>query len=305
MLKFQIILRFWVIVIILLSCKTINETNHYKKVIPPGVTKIGNNFYCDETEVTNLHWMEYMHWNERIFGEKSTEYLSTIPNQNVWSEKQECLRILDTFYFGHPAYKNYPVVGVSQKQAKDYAKWRSDRVFEYLLVKYGKIKFDEKQSRDTHFTIEGYFTGSYRNIRPDSNFKYYPSYNLPNLNDRKIILFYYDSLDKKYLANCRGRRCRKIKKNYPFIQSDVITCQKDTFVPITLDVRSGYVLSNKNLLFNLRGNVSEWLEEDELTCGGGWADKKEIILKNDTIRYPEPNAWTGFRNVCVWKEWGK
>lgn len=289
-----------------ISCKTINKTNYYKKVIPPGLTKIGDNFYSDNTEVSNLHWMEYMFWNERIFGKKSLEFLSTLPDTAVWSFKAECLDSLDIFYLRHPAYKNYPVVGISQNQAMEYSKWRSDRVFQYYLIKYGGLKnIYHKESNENYFTIERYFSGTYFGIIPDSNFKFYPEYGLPNINERKSILSYSDSLDRKYLNNCKGKRCREIKKNYPFIQSDIITCQKDTFIPTTLDVHSGYILSDDNDIFNVRGNVSEWMFEDELTCGGGWADRKEIILKNDTIRQAQPNAWTGFRNVCTWKEWGK
>lgn len=292
--------------LILISCKTINKTNYYRRVTPPGVTKINDSFYCDETEVSNLLWMEYMHWNETIFGKKSEEYLSTLPDTIVWSAKAECLNSLDTFYLRHPAYKNYPVVGISQNQALEYSKWRSDRVFQYYLINYGGLKnIYHLESKENYFTIYRYFSGMYFGIKPDSNFRFYPQYSLPNLNDRKIVLHYYDSLDRKYLSNCKGKRCREIKKNYPFIQSDIITCQKDTFISITLDVHSGYVLSNKNYLFNLRGNVSEWMAENEITCGGGWADKKEIILKNDTFQQTKPTAWTGFRNVCTWKEWGK
>jgi formylglycine-generating enzyme required for sulfatase activity len=37
-------------------------------------------------------------------------------------------------YLRHPAFESHPVVGVSWKQATNYAKWRTDRVNEQILV---------------------------------------------------------------------------------------------------------------------------------------------------------------------------
>jgi formylglycine-generating enzyme required for sulfatase activity len=45
------------------------------------------------------------------------------------------------YYFRYPAYRDYPVVGVSWIQANDFCKWRTDRVNEYILVEQGIIKW--------------------------------------------------------------------------------------------------------------------------------------------------------------------
>ena len=53
-----------------------------------------------------------------------------------------------TQYFRHPAYQDYPVVGVSWQQAVDYCDWRTDRVNEKRLVESGALtngKTDPKQ----------------------------------------------------------------------------------------------------------------------------------------------------------------
>jgi sulfatase modifying factor 1 len=38
------------------------------------------------------------------------------------------------YYFSHPSYNYYPVVGVTWKQARDFCIWRTDRVNEKALM---------------------------------------------------------------------------------------------------------------------------------------------------------------------------
>ena len=46
------------------------------------------------------------------------------------------------YYFRHPSYQDYPVVGVNWHQANEYAKWRTDRVNEMILDRERLINFD-------------------------------------------------------------------------------------------------------------------------------------------------------------------
>ena len=47
-------------------------------------------------------------------------------------------------YLRHPAYANYPVVGVSWVQAYEFTQWRSDRYQELLLEREGFLVRDAK-----------------------------------------------------------------------------------------------------------------------------------------------------------------
>ena len=64
-------------------------------------------------------------------------------------------------YLRHPAYGNYPVVGVSWKQVDAYAKWRTDRVNEKILIDRGILAPDNAQSGENIFTTETYLAGMY------------------------------------------------------------------------------------------------------------------------------------------------
>ncbi len=312
------------ILLVVTSCifpKKLDSSKYFIDNIPPGTVKVGINLYYDIAEIDNLSWLEYMYWTKRVYGSNSTKYKTTYPDTLVWLETFPCLNDIkglftfrkDTFktwvsypleYMRHPAYRNYPLVGITQKQAEDYSKWRSDRVFEFLLIKYGKIKINPGQDSATCFTSEKYFAGLYLNYKPDTIFKYYPCYRLPAIEEWKEVTYHKPFIDKNWKAKKKAKIIRDQERSLNEIQCDIIPCVKDTFLhePTTYT----YAFWPNDLgIYNLRGNVSEWTSEKDISMGGGWQDSKQTILKQDTFIRKSPNAYTGFRNVCEWKEWKK
>ena len=90
-------------------------------------------------------------------------------------------------------------------------------------------------------------------------------------------------------------------------RSDINPCANDT-IPIGAPTENVYVgckSKNDSVIYNLRGNVGEWTSAKDISIGGGWIDKRETILTQDTFHIKKENAWTGFRNVCEWKRWDK
>jgi formylglycine-generating enzyme required for sulfatase activity len=70
------------------------------------------------------------------------------------------------YYLRHPAYRDYPVVGVSWLQATEFCKWRSDRVNEGILVREGLLVHNpDAQVDEEHFTTETYLSGQYQGER--------------------------------------------------------------------------------------------------------------------------------------------
>ena len=98
-------------------------------------------FYMDETEVTNHFWLEYMcNWLERIYGDNNSEIVErALPDTLAWREKLAYNEPLVKYYLRHPAYREYPVVGVSWRQANEFCKWRTDRVNEGILIREGTV----------------------------------------------------------------------------------------------------------------------------------------------------------------------
>lgn len=120
-------------------------------------------FYMDETETTNLMYNEYLYWLRTVYPQDNEVYReiykSALPDTTVWRSKSGFNESLITSYLRHPAYANYPVVGVTWLQATDYAKWRTDRVNELKLEQAGFLKKDAKVQEaygEAHFSTETY-----------------------------------------------------------------------------------------------------------------------------------------------------
>lgn len=129
--------------------------------IPRRVTV--SSFYMDETEVTNQYWLDYLHWLKLVYGDTYPELINrALPDTNIWREVTEYNEPYVDYYLRHPAYRDYPVVGVSWLQASEYCVWRSDRVNEIILIREGLMSYNPTgQADEEHFTTESYLSGQY------------------------------------------------------------------------------------------------------------------------------------------------
>ena len=120
-------------------------------------------FYMDETEVTNIMYLEYLDWLKRVFPPTEENYkniyVGALPDTLVWRSALGYNETMTNNYLRHPAYAEYPVVGVSWIQATEFSKWRTDRVNEGVLEKEGYLKKDAKLtdvSAESTFSTEAY-----------------------------------------------------------------------------------------------------------------------------------------------------
>lgn len=92
-----------------------------------------SSFYMDETEVSNTNWLEYLYWIRSNFPTDYEYYYNELPDTLVWRRPLSYNEPYVDNYLRHPAYQDYPVVGVTWEQASRYCEWRTDRVNELLL----------------------------------------------------------------------------------------------------------------------------------------------------------------------------
>ena len=109
-------------------------------------------FYIDETEVTNIMYLEYLDWIKAVFPQNEEKYKrlyeGALPDTLVWRNQLGYVEELTTNYLRHPAYAEYPVVGVNWIQAVQYLEWRTDRVNEFILEREAFVQKDVRFTTD-------------------------------------------------------------------------------------------------------------------------------------------------------------
>jgi formylglycine-generating enzyme required for sulfatase activity len=114
----------------------------------------------DQFEVTNFNWLEYLYWTKRTYEEFPMIYHNALPDTNAWRSPLAYNEPYVEYYLRHPAYQNYPVVGVSWNQANDFCKWRTDRVNEFILIREGVLTWNPDQAGEP-FTTDAYLANQY------------------------------------------------------------------------------------------------------------------------------------------------
>lgn len=80
-------------------------------------------FYMDETEVANIHWLEYEFWIRKDSAE--SYWRRNLPDTTVWGKDLAYNDPYVNAYYRHAGFRYFPVVGVNWQQAVNYSKWRT------------------------------------------------------------------------------------------------------------------------------------------------------------------------------------
>lgn len=85
-------------------------------------------FYMDETEIANIHWLEYLFHLQDSNQVNPNIYLEALPDTTVWEGKLAFNDPYVDHYLRYPGFRFFPVVGVTWTQASKYAEWRTQAV---------------------------------------------------------------------------------------------------------------------------------------------------------------------------------
>jgi formylglycine-generating enzyme required for sulfatase activity len=261
--------------------------------IPRRVTV--SSFYMDETEVTNQFWNDYLHWLKLVYGDTYPELVNrALPDTNIWREVTEYNEPQVDYYLRHPAYRDYPVVGVSWLQASEYCVWRTDRVNELILIREGLMSYNPTgQADEEHFTTDSYLSGQYSGDAASGGLKDYnpkgTGTRLVTMSDGIILPRYRlpTEAEWEYAAlGLVGNSFQELitdRRTYPwnghYVRNDdnggrFFGTIRANFVRGAGDYMgvAGYLNDNADItapvyayppndygLFNMSGNVSEWV----------------------------------------------
>ena len=250
-----------------------------------------SSFYIDETEVTNQFWLDYLGWLNLVFipADLTSVALSALPDTTVWRNRLSYNEPYVEYYLRYPAYRDYPVVGITWTQAVKYCVWRTDRVNEQILVDQGLVNMTAEPNSESYFNTEAYLIYPEYEQSSDRRISYIsgqdernarmedgillPKYRLPteaeweyaalglignSLNERILERKTYPwngsavrTDDKKYMGTFvyNGRRGRG---DYMGVAGDLNDAGSYT-VPVV------YYWPNDYGLYNMAGNVAEWV----------------------------------------------
>ncbi len=265
--------------------------------------QVADNLFCDQIEISNIQWSTYLLWLGNKYGETSAIYQAALPDPFLWKELPDCYIYGPLAYITPPSpfLQAYPVIGINQQQAINFSKWRTERAKEIGLTQQGLIDTAQHSTPSLFlsaaYDLEKLFFGKTPPMPKDGH-NYYLKYQLPNLDQRKQILHYSDSVDAAYFNNCSTTYCQECQIKSPDWHTDFPICPIYDEVPRRID--DGCVSQTGIPFYNLRGNAAEWTSEPNIAVGGSWIDTKERILKCDTFKLDNLSFWVGLRNVSQW-----
>jgi gliding motility-associated lipoprotein GldJ len=250
-----------------------------------------SSFYMDETEVRNVDYREYLFWIKRVYKDYPEVFRRALPDTLVWRSPMGFNDPYVQYYFRHPSYNNYPVVGVSWTKANDYCLWRTDRVNEQLLIEEGELNPDPNQLNEKNFNTEAYLAGQYEGVvnqlreslNPNqterrTNFEdglLLPSYRLPTEAEWEFAAYslrgntFEERIYERRIYPWDGHNVRNSEKKYRGeMMANFVRGRGDMMGvagslndngSITTDVKSYW--PNDYGLYCMGGNVNEWVAD--------------------------------------------
>jgi len=271
-----------------------------------------NPFYIFPYEVSNGFYLMFL---EDVKKTDTLLYKKALPDTTVWRDKFSYCEPYVDYYFRHPAYARYPVVGVSYDQCVMFCEW--------LTLKYNcdpkrknkKIKFRLPDKYEwayaAGFSNEKKHKEEAKNLKKVNmrNERIYPWAGPYMQNSQGDVLanfvrFDYGSVikaegeyKKDSLFHDKGTIYISLPYNY---HSDFIDLHSSLFdgADITAPVNSYW--ANGLGLYNMAGNVEEYVAEKGITKGGGWNDPGFYLRNSSEEYYNETNyvsSSRGFRFV--------
>lgn len=233
-------------------------------------------FYISESEVTNGQYQLYLKSLKRK--NQMEAYHKAKPDTTVWGE---ALRNDDPYmmhYFQHPAYKNYPLVGVTKEQANNYCKWLSDS----LNSSNTKLKVTIRLPSRSEWI---------RAARGDNKNQYY-SMTGPKLRNWKGLYLYNHKVvgEQNIYMDTETKQCMVLPR------SSMSYTNLDDGALITTEVKSYW--SNDFGTYNMCGNVAEMIADDSIALGGSWLDPGFDIRIESAKPATKPSCLIGFRVVA-------
>lgn len=226
----------------------------------------GDYLWAAQTEVTNFQYLEFLKAQK-----KSGNYNEMLPDTNCWKKNLNGDSYAK-YYFSHPAYHDYPVVGLSKIQAEEFCKWLTKRLNTFYQAN-GKHPVDSLIVRLP--TEEEWMLAA----RAGNKNSEYP----------------WEYSDMRH----EGKKYKgQLLANFVRGKGDYIGVvgKLNDKADVTAPVFSYW--PNAFGLYNMSGNVAEMIQEEGRTKGGSWASRAvhlKITGEDEFKGFENPDSRIGFR----------
>ncbi len=248
---------------------------------PEGTVWLRDSLFIGQYEVSNSEWRKFLN-NKDLKNQDSFMRRLLLPDTLVWRKVLNFGEPYNLYYFRHPAYNEYPVVGITKLQAAIYCEWKTYTENQKLFIaekKWGEVDPDTITNFPIHF--------NYR-LPTKKEWEYAASAGL------NIDSFPYGY--EQIRTEKRNHSTAKFNSTDPMMMmshSDSITFHSFSFPSAPDDYPpNGYGI------YNIIGNVAEMVDETNIVKGGShYQITDECQIKNDIV-FKEPESWIGFRYIA-------
>lgn len=245
--------------------------------------------FAARTETTNFQYLIYL---EALRKQGNREvYQQALPDTLVLRRKLVFGEPYVDYYFRHPAYRDYPVVGVSQEQAKRYCLWLTEKVNAALVDASGSV-----QQVVVRLPTEQEWMEAARGGLP-----YHSIFPWPG-NELRIM---------------QGKEQGKFKAKFEereFARTRALPAQvapRKRYVRTAIEpAKAASYAANGFGLFDMSGNMAEMLAEEGRTKGGSWCTPAHYLRldaedfyagKGEHARADMGIGFRCFMEVLAWK----
>lgn len=242
-------------------------------------------FYMSNHEVTNGEYLEFL---SDLKNSDTAQFRKMLPDTLAWREPPHYYyEPYVEYYLRHPYYSNFPVVNISHEQASAYCEWLTKKYTSFEKREHANAVFKLPTHDQWYYAAEagdGYAMfpwggPSMQNEKGEwrANFLAVEQYSVGRLELSRPTIFGTPG-EKEYL----------VADQSPNANGDP-TCDVLSYQP------NGYGL------YNMAGNVEEFVREKGITKGGGWMDTGYYLLISTQETYDSTNAVSchrGFR-ICM------
>lgn len=231
---------------------------------------ISENLFISKYEVSQLEYKQFL----TDLGKDGNQaaLLNCRPDSTVWffDGKPDPY---STFYHQHPAFENYPVVGITHEAALAYCDWLTRNCNQQIKSKKGS--HESAPQYLFRLPTEAEWLAAAGVGKPGAGM--YPGgYTYPR--DHKGRFVFNHKLGKGNFAGYAGG----LAEDY---EGYMITAPVTAF------------FADKHGMHNMAGNVAEMLAEKGLAKGGSWNHLPDDCRLESVQSYEKPASWLGFRVV--------